>query len=319
MRTPLVVFGGVVLLFTALNSLFVVSQTEQALVTQFGEIKRVVDTPGLKMKKPFIESVEFFDKRLLDFNAPPTEMITQDRERIVVDAYVKYRISDPRQFYISVKTEEGLRSRFNNILISSLRREIGGVSLRELLSSERQVTMQAVRDEVNRKASREVVKPAAAADQASAAALEAPQAAEAPAEATPATSRGFGIEVVDVRILRADLPTEISQSTFKRMQAELAEEAQKFRSEGDEESIKIRSSADRERTEILAEAQRKAEIIRGEGDGEAARIYADAFSRDPEFFDFYRSMQAYRATLGKDDTTVILSPKNEFLRYLEKR
>lgn len=309
-RNPFIIFIIFVVLVSGINSFFVINQNEQALVIQFGQIKRIEDTPGLKWKTPFLESVTYFDKRLLDFNAPPIEMITEDRERIVVDAYVKYRISDPRQFYKSVRTEEGLRSRFNNILISSLRQQIGGVSLKQLLSAARQKTMQAVRDEANRKASREVVVPkvgdAVATDE------------EVAAERV-AASRGFGIEVVDVRILRADLPTEISQSTFKRMQAELAEEAQKFRSQGDEESIKIRSSADRERTEILAEAQRKSQIIRGEGDGTAAKIYADAFSRDPEFFNFYRSMQAYRETLGKNDTTVILSPESEFLRYLEKR
>lgn len=308
LRSPFFFVTLFALLMTIINSLYVVNQTEQALVTQFGEIKRVVNTPGLKLKKPFIENVAFFDKRLLDFNAPPIEMITEDRERIVVDAYVKYRISDPKQFYKSVRTEEGLRSRFNNILISALRREIGSVSLRELLSGERQSTMQAVRDEANRKASRETVE-AVAGDTAE---------QEAAAERV-AASRGFGIEVVDVRIMRADLPTEISQSTFKRMQAELAEEAQKFRSQGEEESIKIRSSADRERVELLAEAERKAQIIRGEGDGEAGSIYAAAFSRDPAFFDFYRSMQAYRETLGKADTTLVLSPDNEYLRYLEKR
>ena len=308
-RTPLIIFLAFLVLVTALNSMFVINQTEQALVTQFGEIKRIEDTPGLKLKKPFIESVIYFDKRLLDFNAPPIEMITEDRERIMVDAYVKYRISDPRQFYKAVRTEEGLRSRFNNILISSLRGKIGAISLRELLSSERQATMQAVRDEANRKASREAVVPKEG-DVAS---------EEEVAAERAAASRGFGIEVVDVRILRADLPPEISQSTFKRMQAELAQEAQKFRSQGEEESIKIRSSADRERTEILAEAQRKSQVIRGEGDGEAGRISAAAFGRDPAFFDFYRSLQAYREALGKNDTTLIMSPDSEFLRYLEKR
>ncbi|MBY0355968.1 MAG: protease modulator HflC [Rickettsiales bacterium] len=309
-RTPILFFIGFVGLITLFNSLYIVNQTEQALITQFGEIKRVVDTPGLKLKKPFIESVEFFDKRLLDFNAPPIEMITQDRERIVVDAYVKYRISDPKQFFKSVRTEEGLRSRFNNILISSLRQEIGGVTLRLLLSEKRQGTMQAVRDEANRKASREVVAPKSDATT--------PTAEEVAVERV-AASRGFGIEVVDIRILRADLPPEISQSTFKRMQAELAEEAQKFRSQGEEESIKIRSSADRDRTELLAAAQRKSEILRGEGDGMAAKIYADAFNKDADFYDFYRSMQAYKVSLGKSDTTVILSPDSEFLHYLEKR
>ena len=309
-RTPILFFIGFVGLITLFNSLYIVNQTEQALITQFGEIKRVVDTPGLKLKKPFIESVEFFDKRLLDFNAPPIEMITQDRERIVVDAYVKYRISDPKQFFKSVRTEEGLRSRFNNILISSLRQEIGGVTLRLLLSEKRQGTMQAVRDEANRKASREVVAPKSDATT--------PTEEEVAVERV-AASRGFGIEVVDIRILRADLPPEISQSTFKRMQAELAEEAQKFRSQGEEESIKIRSSADRDRTELLAAAQRKSEILRGEGDGMAAKIYADAFNKDADFYDFYRSMQAYKVSLGKSDTTVILSPDSEFLHYLEKR
>ena len=219
---PLLLIALFLLVVTVFNSMFIVDQTEQALVLQFGQIRRVVATPGLHGKTPFVESVDYFDKRLLDFNAPPTEMITEDkqlniRERIVVDAYVQYRINDPVQFYKAVGSEAGMQGRFSRILVSSLRSTVGEVSLRELLSSRRTAIMQAVRDEVNKKASNEVVVPGA----------EAAKAASGEV-AAPAESHGFGIEVVDVRIKRADLPPEISESTFKRMQGGLCQRSADF-------------------------------------------------------------------------------------------
>lgn len=284
--------------FLLLNSLFVVSQMQQALVVQFGEIKRVVSKPGLAFKVPFIQNVVQFDNRLLDFEAPPAELITRNRtvdveERVVIDAFVRYRIVNPVQFYQAVKNEEILRSRLSSIVTAGMRRTLANYSLSDLLSDKRQQIMNEIRGLVNRQAQSGKVD-----------------------DTDGSQSQGFGIEVVDVRIMRADLPQDISQSTYERMRKNFTKEAQRFRAEGEERAIEIRSAAERERTEILAEAQRKSETIRGEGDGEAARIYAGAFGRDPEFFGFYRSMQAYRETLSKGDTTVVISPNSGFLKEL---
>jgi len=283
------------------SSLYVVRQTEQALVVQFGEIVGVVKEPGLKAKVPFVQSVIRFDKRLLDFEAPPAEFITRNRdidveERVVIDAFVRYRITDPVQFYQAVKNEANLKSRLASIVTSGMRRTLANYSLSDLLSDKRQKIMQQIQAQVNR--------------QAMMGRIEGIDGAEAQ------VTQGFGIEVVDVRIMRADLPSDISLSTYERMRKDFTKEAQRFRAEGEERAIEVRSKAERERTELIAEAKRKAETIRGEGDAEAAKIYATAFGRDPEFYGFYRSMQAYRATLGKGDTTVILSPKSEFLKEM---
>lgn len=291
------------LLIVATGMFFVVPQTQQALVVQFGEITRVVKKPGLNAKIPFIQNVIFFDNRILDFNAQPAEFITKNKvtdveERVVIDAFVRYRITDPVQFYKTVKNEANLNSRLNSIVLASMRRVLANHSLSDLLSDQRVSIMEQIQANVNAQAQ------------------SIPLTVKESAEAKPRRLQGFGIEVVDVRIMRADLPSDISQSTYERMRKDFTKEAQRFRAEGEERALAIRSAADRERTEILAEARRKAETIRGEGDGEAARVYASAYSKDPEFFTFYRSMQAYKNTLGKDDTTLVLSPQGEFLQEL---
>lgn len=295
--------------FLLFNSMFVVTQVQQALVLQFGQIKRVVDTPGLSFKVPFIQNVLLFDNRLLDFEAPPTEFITKNRkadveERVTIDAFVRYRISDPVQFYQAVRTEENLKSRLNSIVVSGMRKTLANYSLSDLLSEKRDDIMQEIQVQVNRQANSSRVD------------SDAKTAGEESGAAS--NTQGFGIEVVDVRIMRADLPLDISQSTYERMRKNFTKEAQRFRAEGEERAIEIRSGAERERTEIIAQAQKQSEILRGEGDGKASKIYAQAFSRDPEFYAFYRSMQAYRASLNPSDTTMVLSPESEFLREFNR-
>lgn len=289
-----------------MSSLFIVQQTQQALVLQFGEIKRVVKTPGLHAKVPFIQDVMMFDKRILEFEMRPAEFITKNREtdvdeRVVIDAFVRYRIIDPRQFYQSVKNEANLNSRLTSIVSSSMRGVLASHSLGDLLSKTRGDIMKQIKANVNA------------------------QAAATPGGTEQKTGSGqvksvagFGVEVVDVRIVRADLPAEISQSTFERMRKNFTKEAQRFRAEGDEQATEIRATAERERTELLATARKESEITRGQGDAIATKTYAEAFGRDPEFFKFYRSMQAYRATLSRDDTTMVMSPDDGFLGQMKQ-
>lgn len=292
-----IAFVGALILLNA--TLFIVPQTQQALVLQFGNIKRTVTEPGLQVKIPFIQNVIFFDKRILDFNAPPAEFITKNKltdveERVVIDAFVRYRITDARQFYQAVKTEANLNSRLNSIVVSSMRRVLANHSLSDLLSDKRVTIMEQIQANVNAQA----------------------QSVAVTGDAAARGMRGFGIEVVDVRIMRADLPADISQSTYERMRKDFTKEAQRFRAEGEERALAIRSAADREKTEIVANARKNAETIRGEGDAEAAKISAAAYGRDPSFYKFYRSMQAYRRTLGSESTTVVLTPRGEFLDEL---
>jgi modulator of FtsH protease HflC len=291
------------------SSAFVVVQTQQALVLQFGEIIRVIQKPGLYFKLPFVQNVIFFDRRLLDFRAAPAEFISKNRatdveERVVIDAFVKYRITDPVLFYQAVRTEANLANRLNSIVVANMRKTLANHSLNDLLSEDRADIMRQIRDQVNRQATRGDM-----ADR---------EAGNTGVENTQRRGQGFGIEVVDVRIIRADLPADISQATYERMRKNFTKEAQRFRAEGEERALEIRSKADRERVELLARARKESETIRGAGDGEAARITALAFGRDPSFYHFYRSMQAYRNTLTKDDTTVVLSPDRGFLRELEQ-
>lgn len=310
--TPVLMRIGVAVLAIALllySSAFVVVQTQQALVLQFGEIVRVIQKPGLYFKLPFVQNVIFFDRRLLDFRAAPAEFISKNRatdveERVVIDAFVKYRITDPVLFYQAVRTEANLANRLNSIVVANMRKTLANHSLNDLLSEDRADIMQQIRDQVNRQATRGEM-----ADR---------EAGNTGVENTQRRGQGFGIEVVDVRIIRADLPADISQATYERMRKNFTKEAQRFRAEGEERALEIRSKADRERVELLARARKEAETIRGEGDGAAARITAAAFGRDPSFYQFYRSMQAYRNTLTKDDTTVVLSPDRGFLRELEQ-
>ena len=288
--------AAVIGFFVLLNAAYVVDQTEQALVLQFGKPVRVVQEPGLKFKTPFVQNVEFYDKRLLDFVADSKEVIAADQKRLNVDAFVRYRITDPLRFKQTVGNESTMRSRLNSILESSLREVLGSVPLSSVLSQQRAEIMREIRDLVNAQA----------------------QGQRISGDAAAAVRGGFGIEVVDVRIMRADLPVANSESIYKRMQTEREREAKEFRAKGAEDAQKIRSQADKERTIILAEAKKKAEIVRGEGESQSTKIFAEAFGKDEDFFAFYRSMQAYKKTLGQNDTTMVLSPDNEFLKYMNK-
>jgi membrane protease subunit HflC len=293
------------ILVVVYQSAFIVTQVQQALVVRFGEIQRVITEPGLSFKMPFVDNVVFFDNRLLEFNASPQEFITKDRradveERVVIDAFVRYKITNPVTFYQAVRNEANLEARLSSIVVANMRKIIANNSLNDLLSDKRTTIMQQIENAVNRQATSETAEQYAEAD-----------------DASRRQRQGFGIEVVDVRIMRADLPQDISQATYERMRKNFTKEAQKFRAEGEEVALEIRANADRERTEILAQAQKQSETIRGEGDGVAAKIYADAFNRDREFFNFYRSMQAYKKALKDTDTTLILSPKSEFLKELD--
>lgn len=299
--------GGVVALglvtITLLNSLFVVNQTEQALVLQFGEHIHTENTPGLKWKVPFVQDVTYFDKRLLDFNAEQKEINASDQKRVIIDAFVRYQITDPLQFYRTVYNERGMRDRLNDILESSLKKVVGSYPLNALLSPTRAVIMESILKEVNRQAQGKV---------------DANDAEAAAAAKEVAQLGGFGIKVVDVRIKRADLPETNSNAIYSRMETDRLREAKELRAQGEEAAQRIRSKAERERSEILAEARKKAEITRGQADAIATRTYANAFSRDQEFYDFYRTLQAYRHVLNGKDTTMVLSPDNEFLKYLQE-
>ena len=264
------------------NALFIVDQTEQALVLQFGQPRRVVRTPGLWAKRPFLEDVKRYDNRLLDFEPPPEEVIVSDQKRLVVDTYTRYRITDPLLFYQTVNTEVAVRARLSAMVNGSLRRVLGNVTLSALLSHERPAIMKQIRDEVSEQ------------------------------------GKGFGIDVIDVRIRRADLPEENSQAIFARMVSERQQQAAQYRGEGAEAAQTVRANADRERTIIVAEAQRSAQRVRGDGDAESIRVYADAFGQDKEFFAFYRSMQAYRDALNGRSTSFVLTPGSGFFRFFER-
>ena len=265
----------------AMSALFIVDQTELALVLRFGEVRGVIPNPGLKMKWPFIENVIFYENRLLDFEPPPEEVIVSDQKRLVVDTYTRYRITNPLLFYQTVNSEVAVRARLSAMVNGSLRRVLGNVTLSALLSHERAAIMHQIRDEVS------------------------------------AQGKSFGIDVIDVRIRRADLPEENSQAIFARMVSERQQQAAQYRAEGAEAAQTVRANADRERTVILAEAQRDAQRVRGDGDAESIRVYADAFGQDKEFFAFYRSMQAYRDALNGRSTSFVLTPDTGFFRFFE--
>jgi membrane protease subunit HflC len=260
-------------------SAFIVHQNEQALVLRFGEPKRVVKQPGLNWKYPVVDTVEIYDKRILDLDAQPQEVTASDQKRLVVDAFARYKIVDPLKFYQTVTSQEGVRSRLGPIVESSLRRVLGAATFLDLVRDKRENLMKQIAAQVN-------------------------------SEGQP-----LGLEVVDVRIKRADLPEQNSKSVFDRMRAERQREAAEFRAEGAAEANRIKATADREATVIKAEATRTSEETRGRGDGERNRIYAEAYTRDPEFFEFYRSMQAYEHGLKSSDTRLLISPDSEFFKY----
>jgi len=263
----------------AWSALFVVTETQQALVLQFGEPIAEVKTPGLHLKAPFIQNVEYLDKRVLDFDAPKEEVIASDKKRVVVDAFARYQISNPLDFYRTVGNEVILRQRLATVINSSLRRILARVELQTLLSGERTQLMRQITELVNAEAGK------------------------------------FGVHVVDVRIKRADLPEENSQAVYRRMQAERERDAREARARGAEEAQKIRADADRQKTVLLAEARKQSDILRGEGEAVRNRIFAEGFELDPEFFSFYRTMQAYRNALGQENTSMVLSPNGDFFRY----
>ena len=275
-----VFFGFIIVLsLISLNGLFTMNEKQQGLVLQFGEPKRVVQDSGLNFKIPVIQNVVRYDKRILEYDLPIEEVIAVDKKRMLIDSFTRFKITDPLEFYKTVGSESNVRNRLNSNVISSLRRVVGTVTLDELLSEERSDIMKRIRDEVNSEASR------------------------------------FGIEIVDVRIRRADLPEANSQAIYERMMSERVREAKEFRAKGSEIAQKIRAEADKDKTVILAEANRKSEILRGEGESKAISIYANAFEMDSDFYSFYRSMQAYGNVLGEDGTTMILSPDSEFLEF----
>ena len=270
---------GVIILFIIYSSFFTVDQTKQAIVLQFGEPKRVINKPGLNFKIPFIQNVVFLDKRILNLDTPPEEVIASDQKRLIVDAFARFQIVDPLKFYISVGNERVARSRLATIINSRIRNVLGQQELQTLLSEDRTKQMSLIQEGVNNEA------------------------------------ENFGISIVDVRIKRADLPQANSDAIFRRMQTEREREAKEFRAKGAEMAVTITSTADKEVTVILADAQKKSEIMKGEGDGLKNKIFADAFGQDPEFFAFYRAMQAYQKALIGGETSMILSPDSEFFKF----
>jgi len=276
-RRSIIVLGLLGLI--AYLSIFTVFEIKNAIVLQFGDPKRVIMEPGLNFKIPFVQNVVFIDNRILDIDAPPAEVIASDQKRLIVDAYVKFKIIDVLDFYKTLGNENVARSRISAIVNSRIRSVLGERPLAAVLSEDRANLMKEitalVETEVN----------------------------------------AFGISIVDVRIKRADLPEANSEAIFRRMQTEREREAKEFRAQGAEIAQRIRSTADKDVTIIKSQAEKKANIIRGEGDGEANRVFAEAFNTDPEFFAFFRAMQAYAEGLQNTDTTMILSPDSEFFKY----
>ena len=266
---------------TASSALFIVNETQQALVIQFGEPKRTVDQPGLKFKLPFIQDVIFFEKRVLSFIPDEgEEAILIDQKRLKVDTYARFKIVDPLRFYQSVRNEIEARKQLDTIVDSALREELGLRGLKEILSEQRNSITKNIRDQVNIKA------------------------------------RTLGMEIIDVQIRRADYPEVTSQAIFARMISERERIAREFRATGEEEAQKIRASAEKQRVVTVADGARQSQEIRGAGDAEAIRIYAESFGQDPEFFSFYRSMEAYKKSFNQDDTMVI-NPTGDFFKFFE--
>jgi membrane protease subunit HflC len=275
-----VVLGAVAAL--AYFAFFIVHQNEQAIVLEFGRPEKIINEPGLYWKIPVVQTVDFFDKRILDLDTASQEVTASDQKRLVVDAFARYRITDPLLFYQTVRDERVVRSRLGPIIESSLRRVLGGATFQEVVRDNREGLMKRIAQQVNDE------------------------------------GKEFGLEVVDVRIKRADLPEQNSKNIFDRMRAERLREANEFRAEGTGGANRIKADADRQKTVIIADATREGERIRGDGDAERNRIFAEAYGRDPDFFAFYRSMQAYEAGMKSEkgtDTRMLLTPDSEFFKY----
>jgi len=280
LQIPFKLIASFIVFILVLSSVYTVEQRQNAVVFQFGEAVRIVDQPGLYFKVPVIQSVNWFDKRIQHIDAEAKELTASDGKRVIVDAFAKFRITDPVRFYKTVYDVQGVSVRLNKILESSMRKVIGTVPFISLLSSERGKIMQQIKNYVNQE------------------------------------SQPFGIDVIDVRILRADLPAENSAAIYRRMQTEREKEARQIRAEGLEEAQRIRAKADKESQIILAEAYMQAQILKGEGDSEAAKIFNEAFGKDAEFYRFYKHIEAYKNSFTKGDATLMISPESEFLQYL---
>jgi len=275
----ILIFATIAIILLA-SSMFTLDQRQQALILQFGEPIRVIKTPGIKFKIPFLQNIVIFDKRIIDLGISEQEVIASDQKRLIINAFAKYQIVDPLKFYSTVATQQGLSNKLSGIIDSSLRQVIGEASLNELLTENRSDIMANIKQAVSK------------------------------------SSEIFGISIVDVRIMRADLPQENSDAIFARMQTEREKEAREIRAKGAEESDRIRAEADKQRTIIIAEAKKTSDLTRGEGDATSIKIYADSYGRDPEFAEFYRSMSAYREALKNEKTKMVISPDNEFFRYM---
>ncbi len=282
-RLMLAGIAAVVVLVLAAASLFTVGQTEQVLITQFGQVIRVINTPGLHVKLPFVQTVSTFDRRLLDYETPGEEVILSDQRRLIVDSFTRFRINDPLRYFQTVGSgENNIRGRLNSVVTSALRRVLGGETLLNVLSADRGRIMGLVRGQVTDE------------------------------------MRQFGVAVEDVRLRRADLPEENTTAILNRMKSERERIARQARAEGAEASARIRADAERERTVLLARARADSDRLRGEGERESTKIYADAFGRDPEFYSTYRTLQAYRDTFGSGQSRLVLTPDSDFLRLLRE-
>lgn len=273
---------GVALLFILANTVYIVRQAEQAIVLQFGEPIRVVNEAGLKFKVPFIQNVVFYDMRLLNLDPPAQEVVLNDKKRLDVDSFTRYRIVNPLKFYQTVRTEEQAQSKLAEIVNSSVRKILGRITLQELLSEKRNQIMRDI------------------------------------SKAVKSDAEQIGVSVADVRIRRADLPLEVLQAINARMKTERERDAKEFRAKGQQEAQQIRAAAEKEKTIIIAEAEKKAQITRGEGDKEAIKIWNDAANQDKAFFEFYRSLEAYKKALSDGEASLVLSPDSEFFKYFRQ-
>ena len=279
MKQNVLIFLGIAIILVLSSTMFTVHMTKSAIILEFQKPKEIISEPGLYLKIPLIQEVKYFSNQLLDNDSPPTEVITKDKKNLLIDNFTVYRIVNPLKFLETVRDENGARARLNDIIYSELRVEIGTHDLIDIVTETRETIMAKVSKE---------------------AALKAAE---------------YGIEVVEVRIKRTDLPQDIAASIYRRMRTERERIAKEYRSEGEEEALKIRAETDKQKTILIAEAYKKEQAIRGEGDGESIKIYADAFNKDPKFYSFIRSMEAYKKSL-KTDTTILMSEESDFLDFL---
>lgn len=280
-KLTLIIILIVLFMFVANTCFIILHETEQAVITQFGKPVRTYTQPGLKWKIPFIQTVRVFDKRLMEYDVDPEEIYTKDGKNLEVDNYARWRIIDPLLFYQTAGASKAIQSKLDDIIYSEMRAQLGKYTLEEIVSLERETIMKAVTEESNKKATEK-----------------------------------FGVEILDVRIKRADLPPENASSVYARMQASRQQEANRYRAEGEELAHEIISSADKEEKIILAEANREARELMGKGDAEALQIYAEAYNQDPEFYRFLKTLETYETTLDSD-TTIILGSDSDFLKYLD--